>query len=463
MSASASARWARIGARSDAEQDGFRRADSSCAVRTPSLGRTPSMSGFRRQSSLRSDVEPQPLLIFRPKIPSGMIQLLSSGHDVSGKKSRFRPRPSTAGAVRTEHAERNHSRIISQPFSDEPDWMTSGPPMSPNSPKTPWQQTGMSPKTQTITQSKRASFLRRNGSMTKLSPESSMLSFLQSIPLLSHIQLERLATLAGHLTSSHEKFGTVLMREGENTENITIIWNGTVSVERKVLNATTCEEARILSSCMRTTAQTKILKLAAGSEDDEAPSRATPSQASLVTGTCGRGVIFGELSVLFGLGTSETVRVESVTGAHILRCPAAAIHECCEDKALAIMKAKVQQVARWRQEQASVISGSMTAAAYHYSTRPETHVAFPSSREIKSINRKARADVWHPLGWRKKLAQQEELERTAAEVAMREKSGKELKKAKRNAPPRRPSSARSACGTLARRRWGGRGCCGPRR
>ena len=285
--------------------------------------------------------------------------------------------------------------------------------------------------------------------MTKLSPESSMLSFLQSIPLLSHIQLERLATLAGHLTSSHEKFGTVLMREGENTENITIIWNGTVSVERKVLNATTCEEARILSSCMRTTAQTKILKLAAGSEDDEAPSRATPSQASLVTGTCGRGVIFGELSVLFGLGTSETVRVESVTGAHILRCPAAAIHECCEDKALVIMKAKVQQVARWRQEQASVISGSMTAAAYHYSTRPETHVAFPSSREIKSINRKARADVWHPLGWRKKLAQQEELERTAAEVAMREKSGKELKKAKRNAPPRRPSSA--LAGTSSRR------------
>ena len=104
----------------------------------------------------------------------------------------------------------------------------------------------------------------------------------------------------------------------------------------------------------------------AASGSDEVPAKGETKHVSVVIGKCGRGSVFGEFASLFKTEANETVRVESVGGAHVIRLSAASIVECCDEKAVAVMKAKARQIGRWREGQANSISGSMTTAAYHH-------------------------------------------------------------------------------------------------
>ena len=443
MSAATSARWARIGTRLQPaeEQDhpALARTDSGVS-RTSSFGRTASR-GFRRAPSRQAAPNWEAAAAPRPKMSAGMLQLLTAG-----APSRFRARPSTACARRAPPETDGVSPRIGSPEA-VPDWMRTGLPSSmqpgsvgslgtePTSPvlSSPLLKRGMT----------RKSF--RGLGTTGHAGSEALLDFLHALPLLSHLPRERLALLVPAVTSRHEKFGAVLERENERTENITIIWNGMVAVECKVLNATTCEEVPILSSCMRRPGQSKTLV----PDGEDADSRTVASKASLVTGKGGRGTVLGAFASFFDTTSTETVRVESVGGAHVLSVPAAAVLDCCDEKAVAMLKERVRQLSVWRQGQASNMSASMTAAAYHYAVRHETHVPFPSTHEIKSINRKAREDIWHPLGWRKKLEQQEELERAAADLAMENRTGAS-KKSQKTATLRRPASA--LAGSTSRRR-----------
>ena len=106
------------------------------------------------------------------------------------------------------------------------------------------------------------------------------------------------------------------------------------------------------------------------------------------------------------------------------------------------MKAKARDIGRWREGLATDVSDSMTTAAYHYSTRIEAHVSFPTTEELRSINAKAAEDLWHPLGWRKKLAQQGQQEHTAAELALLDSTlATQKSKTAKAATRRRPASA----------------------
>jgi hypothetical protein len=450
--ASTSARWARIGARK--AQDAFVVQDAvvlgraaSSVSRTSSLGDRTS-SSFRRVPS-RQTVEEAVAPTCRPKMSAGMLCLLTAG-----PKSRFHQRPSTACTQRTPHEANGLSRAGSAGrVPDWPDWMTAGPPTSVGSPLGP--DAASSPTSSPLAALKKGTSRKQSlrAPAASKQPESNiniLLDFLHDLPLLSHLPREKLSQLVPFVSSGHEKFGAVLERENERTEHITIVWNGMVAVECKVLNATTCEEVPILSSCMRKPGQFKT-QLELLVVEDQTEAKMLASRASLVTGKGGRGTVLGALASFFDTTSTETVRVESVGGAHVLRLPAAAVLNCCDDNSVLVLKQRVRQLGMWRQEQASNMSASMTAAAYHYAPRHNhTRISFPSTQEIQAINKKAQEDIWHPLGWRKKLQQQEE--RAAADLAMenRARQLEDSKRSKKSSTLRRPASALAS--TSGRRR-----------
>jgi hypothetical protein len=443
--ASTSARWARIGARK--AQDAFVAQDSFVLRRAASGVSRASSLGDR---TLRQTGEEAVAPTCRPKMSAGMLCMLSSG-----PKSLFRQRPRKEWKKRTPQEAKGLSRAESAGrVPDWPDWMTAGPPTLVGSPPGP---SSSSPMSSPVTVLKKGTSVPRKQLLrlpaASKQPESNiniLLDFLHDLPLLSHLPREKLAQLVPFVSSGHEKFGAVLQRENERTEHITIIWNGMVAVECKVLNATTCQEVPILSSCMRKLGQLKTqLELLVAEDQTEAKMLA--SKASLVTGKGGRGTVLGALASFFDTTLTETVRVESVGGAHVLRVPAAAVLNCCDENSVLMLKQRVRQLGMWRQEQASNMSASMTAAAYHYAPRHnDARIPFPSTQEIQHINKKAQEDIWHPLGWRKKLQQQEE--RAAADLAMenRARQLENSKKSRNSATLQRPASA--LAGTSGRRR-----------
>jgi len=403
-------------------------AEGGDAGSEPAMSRAPSEargSFSRAQSSVR------------PSITAGMLQMLAGGHGCSDDRSRYRQRPGSApGSRRRTAADSDVPSRVGSSAADVPDWMSSGPPSSP---------LGSPVQKEPLLRSPDGKLIKKTGSF-RLAPTSKTPAgdvkrdFLLSLPLLAHIQREKLTTLVSQMTSSHEKFGTVLQVEDQPTADIIIIWNGMVNVERKVVDATTCEEVRILSSCMRKTARNKAVPNK--SAEDEAPLQHKPS-SSLVVGRAGRGTVFGEFACLFSTAATETVRVASVGGLHVIRILAASLLEICDEREVTLMKAKAREVGRRREDMATDISGSMTAAAYHYSTRIEAHVAFPTTEELRSINIKAVEDLWHPLGWRKKLALQEEQERAAADRALSQsqRAANREKQRANMVTRRRPASA----------------------
>lgn len=404
------------------------------------VGRTVSKSSLRLSLSLRHTLQtPQEPAVARPKMSFIMLQMLSTR-----EKSRFRQRASSAAAVRSQIAGAQQDLSRLGPSSSIPDWKTSGPPGSAFASLGASSSDAMgligSPVLREARLIKSPNSTSFRPQAIKSAAEITMLDFLQSLPMLAHIQRERLGPIIGQLAHSHEKFGTVLQRENEFTQHMIVIWNGMVTVERQ-FNAAKCGEVPILSSCLRRPVQKVHNTIGGGPGGDI--DRANERSVSVVVGKCGRGSVFGEFASLFKTVLNETVRVESVAGAHVLRIPTVSVEECCDDLALAIMKAQTKRVGKWREEQANEISGSMTTAAYHYSTRPSALMPFPSQRELKSINVKAREDVWHPLGWRKKLAVQQELERsTAAALAVtRTRDDIDSKDARSKPIPLRPRPA----------------------
>ena len=392
------------------------------------VGRTVSKSSFHLSPSLRHTSQtPQEPAVARTKMSFTMLQMLSTR-----EKSRFRQRASSVPAVRSQTAGAQQDLSRLGPSSSIPDWTSSSDAM------------GLigSPVLREARLIKSPNSTSFRPQAAKSAAEITMLDFLQSLPMLAHIQRERLGPIIGQLAHSHEKFGTVLQRENEFTQHMIVIWNGMVTVERQ-FNAAKCGEVPILSSCLRRPVQKVHNTTGSGPGGDS--DRANERSVSVVVGKCGRGSVFGEFASLFKTVLNETVRVESVAGAHVLRIPTVSVEECCDDLALAIMKSQTKRVGKWREEQANEISGSITTAAYHYSTRPSALMPFPSQRELTSINVKAREDVWHPLGWRKKLAVQEELERnTAAALAVtRTRDNKDSKDARSKPIPlrSRPASA----------------------
>ena len=405
-------------------------------MRAPSFGRAGSTFSRASKVSVESNAL-STATVHRPNITAGMLQMLAGGH-CGDERSRYRQRPSSAASTRQHSACEDIARLGSsfgRPSSAGlPPWIASGPPSSP-AVSPPAKETLKSPDGKT---KHNASF--RALPLPKTSADDVKLDFLHSLPLLAHMHREKLAPLLSHMSSSHEKFGTLLQVEDQPTDNIVIIWNGTVTVERKVIDATTCEEVRILSSCMRKAVRNKAVRNASAGEEGDAEQ--TKSAASLVIGKCGRGAVFGDYAAMFEILPNETVRVDSVGGSHVIRILAASLREICDEKEIASMKAKARDIGRWREGLAADVSGSMTTAAYHYSARIEAHVAFPTTEELRAINAKAVEDLWHPLGWRKKLALKEERERRAADIALSD-SIRAANKSKKSstASRRRPASA----------------------
>ena len=363
----------------------------------------------------------------RPKLSDGMLQLLAFGHVDKDELPRYRPRPSSAMAMRKEPEESKSFKV--------PEWSTSGPPIGGKMEflggKMDTKSLGTSPMgtssphqlitTPLSVHSRGRKILSAQDIMDEIEgnerqlleeKERQLVDFLQSIPHLAHIHRDKLVPLAGNLTSSHERFGTVLQKENEKTDHIIILWNGTVKVERTVINATASKDIPILSSCLRKPLQSRGAQVEAAAVQEG--SAVEHPKRSVVTGTCCRGSVFGEFSSIFNAPANETVRVESVGGAHVLRILAANVLECCDEKALALLKAKVKQIGMWREDQANNLSGSMTTASYQYAPKHEVLVTYATPTEMSAVIKASKQDILRPLGWRQKM--QREAERAAAEA-----------------------------------------------
>ena len=387
----------------------------------------------------------------RRKISEGLLRMLSVGHRVAGEESCFRQRPNSAGA-NLMRARTALGRSSNECVQRGPSWVTSGPPVTfqgvflGTSERSPTASPRGSSAGKPDPSLKWRSSNRMNASTRSMPGEAEdaatkiMQDFLLTLPLLSHVPRDKLAPVVHNLTSTDAKYGAVLQREGEEPAGIIIIWNGTVAVERSLVTHSSSPEARILSSCMRRPATSRA-DIATRSGASSSPSSPT-NVCQPVVGRCGRGAVFGDFAVLHNVAATETVRVDAIGGAHVIRIAAESLKEHISENLLTPMRSRAREVGRWRERQASRMSGSLTTARFHFSNVAPSRIPFPSLAEIQRIKMHAREDAWKPMNWREKLAAQLKAEEAVTQQLARSQT-REFKKKQRlgQVKYKRPASA----------------------